>query len=162
MNWIRNLRFHWSFLLLALVICCLVLIWPTHQVSAQQAIDPCQAPGYLKTEAAATITTATTTQLIALSAGTFIYVCGFVVNMTGTVTADTLQFEQGTGASCATNTFVLGPVFNSGVLSNGATDIVYGPGSTLIQTTVSGRALCAVSTVGTGPSIAVQINYVQQ
>jgi hypothetical protein len=59
---------------------------------------------------AVNITTATTTQIVALSGSTVIRVCGYMLTQ-GNVTADNVTFEYGTGASCGTGTTVItGPL----------------------------------------------------
>jgi len=122
--------------------------------------DPCAVGP--KQSAFANITTATTTALVPVSSLTSVYVCGFSLDMVATVAADTLLFEQGAGATCVTSPTAISPTYSSGILTTGAVPIAYGNGGAAIMKTAPGNGLCAVSTVGTGPSIAVLVSYVQQ
>jgi hypothetical protein len=124
--------------------------------------DPCQSTAIVKQSAFANITTATTTALVTPSGSTVVYVCGFSLDMVATVAADTLYFEQGTGAACASGPTAISPTYSSGILTNGAVVIPYGNGGATIFKTATSNGLCAVSTVGTGPSIGVLVSYVQQ
>src|SRR5437879_5656570 len=98
------------------------------QPGFQLGSDPCQSNGIAKSSIVLNITSATTTQLVALSAGKQIFVCGFNFTMVGTV--QTLAFEYGTGASCGTGTTLLTGAMADGTVS----DIVVGmyPGSTVM------------------------------
>ena len=115
------------------------------------ATDPCLSRGAVKSSVPFTITSATTTQLVALSGTKSIYVCGVVLL---TNAASTLSFEYGTGATCGTGTTALTPVFP--ISSN----VVLGYGGAVI-TAPSANALCALSAVGTTSAVGV-ITYVQQ
>jgi hypothetical protein len=119
-------------------------------------LDPCQSNGVAKTSVAINLTTATTTQLVALAAGQSVYVCGY--NFTETSVAQTAQFEYGTGASCGTGTTVLTGPFTSTTTNT----IVVGEysGGT-IMTAPTGNALCIVST-GAAVVIGGSLTYVQQ
>jgi hypothetical protein len=128
--------------------------------------DPCATGGTIKQSAQKTITTATTTALVATTTPPGnIFVCGFVIDMVATAgTTDTVQIVQGTGATCSTPGG-LTPVFSSGLLSAGATIVSYGHGAATIFSqnySQGGVSICAVTTVGTTPSIAVEISYVLQ
>ncbi len=123
--------------------------------------DPCQNSSIAKSSAFANITTATTTALVPVSGATVVYVCGLVLNMTGTTTPDTVIFQQGTGAACSGSPVALTSTFSSGVLTQGGTSVTYGSGSTIFKTAAS-NGLCALTTIATTPTIAVQITYVQQ
>jgi hypothetical protein len=114
------------------------------------ALDPCFTSA--KSSVSVAITTATTTQLVALAAGKSVYVCGFTASFGATTTA---QFEYGTGATCGTGTTVLTGTFTpgTGVVLSLATD-----GTEF--SAPAGNALCAVST-GTG-GIQGVLTYVQQ
>ena len=84
------------------------------------------------------MSTATTTQAVALVAGKSIYVCGFVVNAGGTTTA---RFVYGTGANCATGLTNLTPAFNLAV--GGSVSLGDGLGR-LFKTAVA-NALCVTN-----------------
>ncbi len=123
--------------------------------------DPCQATGALKSHAFATITTATTTALITPVAGTVVYVCEADLGITGTTTAGTIFFEQGTGVACVTGPTALTATYTDAGAT--ITDIFthIGSGGATAFRTATGGGVCAVTTVGTAPSIPVDITYVQ-
>jgi hypothetical protein len=122
------------------------------------AVDPCQSSGVAKSSVSVSITTATTTQIVAASGTTAIYVCGYNIASNSTATTNTFQFEFGTGGTCGAGTTVL-----SGAMANGVNAVSFNMsgGATLMKTTAS-QGLCIVSTVGTGPSIAGFVTFVQQ
>lgn len=125
--------------------------------------DPCQSSAIIKRSAFANITTATTTALVTPVAAQNVTVCGVTVDMVATVTADTILLEQGTGATCGGAPTALTPAFSSGVLTSGGTVVSFGhAGQMVFKTTAVNNGICAVTTVGTGPSIAVHITFVQQ
>jgi hypothetical protein len=125
--------------------------------------DPCQIASNPKTSVPINITTATTTQLVALSGTTTIYACGVTMTIAPSGTsADTATFEYGTGASCGTGTTVLTGAFGAGDLTTatGVTPITFAdPGTTF--KTAAGNALCLLS-AGTTVNIQGVLTYVQQ
>lgn len=110
--------------------------------------DPCNNPSVPKLSVPLNITTATTTQLVALTASKSIYVCDAAATVGGSTTA---QLSYGTGAACGTGTTVL-----TGVMT-GLAPLGYGG---TIASIPAGNALCLVST-GTG-GIQGILTYVQQ
>jgi hypothetical protein len=125
-------------------------------------IDPCNANGVAKLHAFANITTATTTALVAVSGSTAVYVCEVDFELASTTTADTVLFEQGTGAACAGT-----PTSLTATYTNAATAIAtfsksLGSGASTNFKVAASNGLCAVSTVGTTPTISVDVEYVQQ
>ncbi len=112
--------------------------------------DPCLISP--KASAVIAISTATTTSLVAASAGKAVYVCGFAASIGATTT---VQFETGTGAACVTTQTALTGVFAPGT---GTVLSLSGEGTKL--TAPAGQPLCAVST-GTGGINGV-LTYVQQ
>jgi hypothetical protein len=117
------------------------------------ASDPCQSPAVVKSSVAVNIASATTTQLVALSGTTKVYVCGFSASMMGTTPA--ITFEYGTGTTCGTGTTALTGAFapTAGSVLN------IGQGGTAFAG-IAGNALCALS--GGTPSIQGVLTYVQQ
>jgi len=99
------------------------------------------------------ITTATTTQLVALAANKIVHVCGFDASFGATTTA---QLEYGTGSACGTGTTVLTGTYAP------ATGTLWeaGNGNSTFTKTIASNALCLVST-GTG-GIQGVLTYVQQ
>lgn len=115
--------------------------------------DPCQSPWAAKSSVPVAISTATTTQLVALSGTTKVYVCGLNATVGATTT---IGLNYGTGASCGTGTTAL-----TGVLAPATgTMINIGGGEATAVSSAAGNALCAVST-GTGGINGV-LTYVQQ
>jgi hypothetical protein len=106
--------------------------------------------------AAVNITTATTTQIVALSGTTKIHVCSYQFSVAGTT--PTVTFEYGTGTNCATGlTAISGAIApTSGSVINSAV----GGASGLAFVVPSGDALCILSG-GTSPSIQGLITYAQ-
>jgi hypothetical protein len=102
------------------------------------------------TPVAVNISSATTTQIVALTASKKVYVCNYSLTVTGT--SPTLTWEYGTGTACATGTTAI-----SGAMAGGTTaaPIVLNspPEATgYAFVTPSAQALCILSG-GTTPSI---------
>jgi hypothetical protein len=124
------------------------------------AVDPC-ASNTPRSSAFATITTATTTALVAVSGTTTVFPCQIIITSTSTVTANTVLIEQGTGAACAGGPTALTPTFNFGI-ATALVAIPIGSGQTTALKVTAANGLCAVTTVGTTPSIGVLVTYIQQ
>jgi len=114
--------------------------------------DPCADPNRLKQSAVLNLTA--TAQVVPLSGGLVIYVCGWSATAAGT--APSIQWEYGTGAVCATGTTVLTGTYLPTVGSFLST--ATGEGS--VFTAPIGTALCAVL-AGTTPSFQGVLTYVQ-
>jgi len=125
--------------------------------------DPCQNTSSSKISVPINVTSATTTQLVAASAGTSIYVCGAALTIAPSATsADTAKFEYGTGASCGTGTTALTGSFGAGDLTTAAPPLfisLNSPGA--VMATPASNALCLVS-AGTTVNIQGVLSYVQQ
>lgn len=115
--------------------------------------DPCLDPNVAKSTVVVNISSATTTQLVALSGSTIVYVCGLSATIAGTT--PTLLMEYGTGASCGTGTTALTGTFapTAGTLMSLAVD------GTEMKS-IAGNAICLVS--GGTPSIQGVLTYIQQ
>jgi hypothetical protein len=120
--------------------------------------NPCHSAAVNQSSVPINITTAATTQLVAGVGGQQITVCGFTVAMVGTITADTFLLEYGTGGTCTSPTTLTGPI-SSGVLTAGATVFV---APAQLKPSANGESLCAVTTVGIGPSIQGSVTFVQR
>jgi hypothetical protein len=131
------------------------------QATPTAAVDPCFG-NTQKSSAFLNLTTATTSTIVGLTANTAIYVCSYVIVMSGTTAADTVAFVVGTGVNCVTSPTTISATFNSGILTQGATTIASSSGAGQALVATLNRALCVTSTVGTSPNINVQITYVQQ
>lgn len=125
--------------------------------------DPCQNPGLTKSSQPINITSATTTQIVALSGSTKVYVCGGYLDIgaSGTSAASAV-FEYGTGASCGTGTTALTGAMGTEntTATNGSLPVTI-PGDTTNFATASGNALCILS-AGTTVAIHGWITFVQQ
>jgi hypothetical protein len=95
------------------------------------------------------------TQIIALSAGTKIYICSMTI-ISGSGTAPTFSLVTGTGANCASGQAVLIAAFatatTAGTIYNFVDPVAVGP---------AGAALCYLDG-GTTPIQNYNITYVQQ
>lgn len=104
------------------------------------------------------MTTATTTEIVALSGSTVIYVCGYSL-VTNGGTATNVTFKQGAGTNCGTSTAAI----SSDVPLTAATNTVGiargGGEGMIVKTTTGGRALCVTSSGAA--TLAVDISYAQ-
>jgi hypothetical protein len=116
--------------------------------------DPCQNPSLLKTSAAISISGAAGTyQIVALSAGKAIYVCGLNDGSAGTTPS--FELLPGTGTNCGTpGTALTGAI----PFTSGSSIHLDAGGGTVVSTPASDE-LCAV-TIGTGHFGVV--TYVQE
>jgi hypothetical protein len=94
------------------------------------------------------MSTATTTQAIALQAGKSIYVCGFVLNGGGTTTA---RIVQGTGTNCGTGQANMTPAFNLAAGGN----VTVGNGVGVVLKTTAANALCITNSAAIALNILV-------
>jgi len=118
---------------------------------ATASADPCSSSA--KSSVAISQASAGTVQLVALSTGKKVYVCGVTDGSAGTTPS--ISLEYGTGSSCATGTAELtGAVpFTSGSAIN------IGSGAGTVAAAPTGNAVCAL-TVGNGHYGV--LSYVQQ
>lgn len=125
--------------------------------------DPCLSSEIPKLSVVINISTATTTQLVALSGSTIVYVCSVNLTISQVVTtANILTFVYGTGSSCATGQVALTGGFGTGgvtaapplVLTMGAS------GGTIFKN-IAGNALCATTTIGGSGAFTGVLTYVQ-
>ncbi len=104
------------------------------------------------------MTTATTTEIVALSGSTIIYVCSFSIVSNGG-TATTVKFVDGTGTNCGTSQSDR----SAGMPLTAATNTVgvaRGSGEGMIlKTSTAGDALCVTSSGAA--TIGVDISYAQ-
>lgn len=125
--------------------------------------DPCAVPTTLKSNVVINVTSAVTTQLVALLSGKVVYVCGFSVSLpTSGTTAATFQLEYGTGTTCGTGTTVMTGTFGNGYTTAGPPiSYVSAPSNGTVASTPAGNALCVV-TAGTTINLQGHLTYVQQ
>jgi hypothetical protein len=95
-----------------------------------------------------TISTATTTQMVALVSGKSIYVCGFLFNGGGAATA---KLVYGTGTNCATGQTSLTPAFT---LASG-TNVAFGGALGYVARTIAGNALCVTNSAAAAANVFV-------
>lgn len=127
------------------------------------ATDPCQSVSALKSSVSISITAATTTQLVAPSGSTAVYVCGatFTVAPSAT-TADTIQFITGTGATCGGSTVTKTGTFGNGDLTSAAPVVPISfadPGTSFSAAASSG--VCVITT-GTAVNVQGILTFVQE
>jgi hypothetical protein len=135
-------------------------------VSAAPWSDPCFNPssgGSSKQSAVISVSSAATTNLVAVSGTTSVYVCGFALSIAGSATtAATASFEYGTSTSC-TGTHALTGTFgsNDAAVSTTPTVVAYGDGNATVMSAPSANGICIVTT---GNAVFVQgvLTYVQQ
>ncbi len=128
----------------------------------QNIVDPCQNPAQAKSSVAIGISSATTTQLVALSGSTVIYVCGYSLTISQVATtANTIKFQYGTGAVCGTGTTDLTGVIGAGGITAGPPIVLAVPPSATIFKTTAGQALCAITAIGASASFQGVLTYVQ-
>lgn len=125
------------------------------------AADPCLSNAYLKSSKSISITSATTTQLVAPSSGVTVYVCGAVFSIAPSATsADVASFTTGTGATCGTGTVTQTGTFGNGDLTSAAPPIVITfPSDGTDFSGAPGAGLCII-TAGTAVSVQGFLTYV--
>lgn len=126
-----------------------VFIYPTG--------DLCQNPNVVKSSAVVNISTATTTELVAASAGKKVYLCSFHTSTGGTT--PTIQFKYGTKTTTACDT---GATNLSGAFAPPSATMfsLTGASGTLLSTPAANE-LCA-TTGGTSPAFIGVVVYVQR
>lgn len=131
-------------------------------ISSPNGGDPCQNPSVTKSSAAISISSATTTSLVAVSGSTTVYVCGFSVTINEVITtANTILFEYGVGAACTSPTVLTG-TYGAGGITAGAPIVISAyPGHTIFKSAAS-AGICALTAVGASGSFQGSITYVQQ
>lgn len=125
--------------------------------------DPCQSSAVAKSRAAISVTTATTTALVAPSASTTVYVCGFTISISQVVTtANTIKFVRGTGGACVTGPTDLTGAFGTGGVTAAAPIVVSsGTGGTQFATNAA-DGLCVTTTIGASAAFMGYVTFVQQ
>lgn len=128
---------------------------PSTVIFSTTALDPCQNPNVAKSSVAISVSSATTTALVAASGSTKVYVCDMALSTVGT--SPTAALEYGTGATCGTGTTAI-----TGAMVASATVgfIRLGFGGSITATPAS-QAVCLVSG-GTVTTETGVLTYVQQ
>jgi len=148
--------------LLAALLLALLFCNAAHAQQTVRGTDPCFAN--LPTSVSVNISSATTTSVVSISGTKVVYVCGFALTIAPSATADTAQFEYGTGAACSSPTALTG-TFGNGVTVAASSAIAQtvahgGAGGTLFVAP-SGTGLCILS-AGSAVNIQGVVTYVQQ
>jgi hypothetical protein len=130
------------------------------QHTPAQIPDPCFSQFTVKQNVSISVASATTTSLVAVSAGKAVYVCGGIIDIQGSATTvGSAQLEYGTGASCSSPTVLTG-VMPGSITANVPTIVpIVGNGSDL--TAPASNGLCIV-TAGTTVGVTGFVSYVQQ
>src|SRR5437899_2759613 len=105
----------------------------------------------------------TTTSIVAVSASTVVYVCGFSMTIAPSATAaDTAQFEYGTGAACTSPTVLTG-TYGNGDLTSAApvTHVSYGGAGQTVFASAAAAGRC-ILTAGTSVNLQGVLTSVQQ
>jgi hypothetical protein len=124
--------------------------------------DPCMNPLIAKTSTPINFTAAATNLMVGVSGSTAIYVCAADFTISEVITtANTLQFEYGTGTGCTGANKLTGLFGAGGVTAGGPIPIHAGYGGTLFTAPAS-NALCALTVIGATGSFQGFISYVQQ
>lgn len=100
-------------------------------------------------QASATVTAGSTTEIVSLTASQVIRVCSFTIGMSASGTA---KFVQGTGTNCGTGTADIMPATQ---ISTGNVLALSGGASSVLRTS-SGSALCVTAATG---NAQVYVNY---
>lgn len=100
------------------------------------------------------MTTATTTQIVALASGQEVRVCAYEIQGSTTATATTLKLVSGTGTNCGTGTANLTPAWNMPASST-ALPMASGSGIGELFSTPVGAALCATNSAAGTVNIRV-------
>lgn len=125
------------------------------------AVDPCSYA--TKSSVPINITSATTTQLVAISGSTAIYVCHFSFTASQVITtANTLQFEYGTSTTCVGANKLTGLYGAGGVTAGDPIVISAGNGNGTLFSAPASNGLCALTAIGASASFQGVLTYVQQ
>ncbi len=123
--------------------------------------DPCAYAK--KSSVSIAVSSAATTQLIAVSGSTTPYICGFDFTIAASATsAATAQLEYGTATNC-TGTHALTGTYGSGDAAASTTPayITRGDGQATVLATAASQGVCIV-TAGTTVLVQGSLTYVQQ
>lgn len=123
--------------------------------------DPCSSVA--KSSKVISVTSGTTTSLVAVSGSTVVYVCGFSITIApSSVTAATAVFEYGTGASCTSPTALTGTFGNGDLTATvGVAPISYGGAAQTVFSSAASNGIC-ILTAGNAVSVQGVLTYVQQ
>ena len=131
-------------------------------IATQSSADPCASPGVVKNSIPVAITSATTTQLVALVSAQTVFVCNFTLTISQVITtANTIKFVYGTGSACGTGTTDITGLFGGGGITAAAPIVIMGGGNTLFKT-IAGNALCVTTAIGASGNFQGVVTYVQQ
>ena len=141
-----------------LTLAALLFVFSGLAAAQVTVVNPCttSAP---RTNKAVALSSAATTEMVALTTGNVIYVCEFSMTISQVVTtANTIKFVYGTGTACATGTTDLTGAYGTGGITAGIPILVTGGG---FKTPVS-NALCVTTTIGGTGFFHGNISYISQ
>jgi hypothetical protein len=124
-----------SLVVAVLAITALELIVPRSPLETPLQAQQFRAPIVCDQAVAVSMSTATTTEMVALTAGQRVQVCGFALSAGGATTA---KLVRGTGANCGTSTTDITAPFEFADNSS----LVYGNGVGTVVRLPTGTALC--------------------
>lgn len=134
---------------------------PTRASDGSAFIDPREIEGqnngrpiYCGSTAFLNMSTATTTQIVALSGGTHIYVCSYALMAGGTAN---VKLVSGTGTDCVTSPADVTP--NYPLVAQAGVNRTAGGGNIVTRTNDAGDALCATSSAAV--TVVVEVSYTQ-
>lgn len=123
--------------------------------------DPCSYAS--KSSVSINITSAATTQLVAISGSTSIYVCHFSFTASQVITtANTLQFEYGTSTTCVGANKLTGLYGAGGITAGDPIVVSSGSGNATLFNAPASNGLCALTAIGATGSFQGVLTYVQQ
>lgn len=140
------------------------VIFPSPQLVTFSATlaDPCKNPNILPSSVVINISTTTTTQLVAPSGTTQVFVCGFDFTISEVMTtANTLSFNTGTGATCGGSTVTKTGLYGAGGVVAAAPIHIQSGGNGTIFSAAASSGVCAVSTIGASGSFQGIMTFVQ-
>lgn len=130
-------------------------------IGGPAVIDPCSYA--TKSSVAINITSAATTQLVAISGSTSIYVCQFSFTASQVITtANTLQFEYGTSTTCVGANKLTGLYGAGGITAGDPIVVSAGNGNGTLFSVPASNGLCALTAIGASASFQGVLTYVQQ
>lgn len=136
--------------------------FPTRESDGSGFVDPREIEGqnngrpiYCTSTARLNMTTATTTEIVALSGSTHVYVCSYSFHVSA---AADVKLVSGTGTNCATSAADITANWDFAAADAGV-NRTSGGGSIVAKTNDAGDAVCAVSSASV--DVDVEVSYAQ-
>lgn len=125
---------------LVIAVAAVILIAVTAHGPAVEAQPQFRTPISCTSAVPITINTITTTQLVGLTSGQTIHICGFVLHSAGATSA---KLVYGTGTNCATGTTDITPLFT---FTTTPSNVTYGSGIGRVAGAPASNAVCVNNT----------------